>query len=82
MVIVHIAKWGNSLALRIPAAHAREIGLAENTKAELQVRDGKLVLSPLAAGPSFDLDDLIAGITEDNRYPEIPTGPAVGNEFG
>jgi antitoxin MazE len=80
-VIVQIAKWGNSLAVRIPAGHAKEIGLAENVKAELLVRDGKLVLSPLEANPSFDLDDLLAAITDDNRHEEIGAGPATGHEF-
>ncbi len=80
-MIVQIGKWGNSLAVRIPATHAKEIGLTENGKAELFVRGGKLVLSPLETAASFDLDDLIAGITDDNRHQEIATGPATGQEF-
>lgn len=80
-MIVQIAKWGNSLAVRIPVAHAREIGLSENGKAELSVRDGKLVIAPLEQSPRFDLDDLVAGITDDNRHQEIGTGPAMGGGF-
>jgi antitoxin MazE len=80
-VIVQIAKWGNSLAVRIPAAHAKEIGLTENVKAELFVRDGKLVIAPLEESPTFSLDDLLAGITDDNRHEEIDTGAATGHEF-
>lgn len=80
-MIVQIAKWGNSLAVRIPATHAKEIGLTENAKAELVVRGGRLVLSPLEADPSFDLDELVAGMTDENRHHEIQTGRAVGSEF-
>ena len=80
-MIVQIGKWGNSLAVRIPATHAKEIGLTESGKAELFVRGGKLVLSPLETAASFDLDDLIAEITDDNRHQEIATGPATGQEF-
>jgi antitoxin MazE len=80
-VIVQIAKWGNSLAVRIPATHARDVGLTENVKAELSVREGKLVIEPLEESPPFDLDDLVAGITDDNRHQEIDTGPATGSEF-
>jgi len=80
-VLVQIAKWGNSLAIRIPAAHAKEIGLSENVKAELFVRDGKLILAPLEANPSFNLEDLITGITDANRHEEIDTGTAAGHEF-
>jgi antitoxin MazE len=81
-MLVQIAKWGNSLAVRIPAAHAKELGLAENTKAELSVQNGKLVLTPLDEVPNFDLDALVAQITDENRHAEIETGPAVGEEFG
>jgi antitoxin MazE len=73
---------GNSLVVRIPAAHAKGLGLAETTKAELSVRNGKLVLTPLDEVPSFDLDALIAQITEENRHAEIETGLALGEEFG
>ena len=78
---VQIAKWGNSLAVRIPAAHAREIGLNANAQAELSIQDGKLVLAPVSTNPGFDLDQLIAQITDDNRHDEISTGPAMGQEF-
>lgn len=81
-MIVRIVKWGNSLAVRIPAAHARELGLAENTKAELSVRNGRLVLTTLDEAPSFDLDALVTQITDENRHAEIETGLAVGEKFG
>lgn len=80
-MIVQLTKWGNSLALRIPAAYAKEVGASNNGKAELTVEDGKLVLRPLSDTPEFDLDTLLAGITEQNRHDEVETGPAVGNEF-
>jgi antitoxin MazE len=81
-MLVQVAKWGNSLAVRIPAAYAREIGVTENGKAELSVESGRLVLTPLADIPHFELADLVARITDDNRHEEIATGPAVGEEFG
>jgi antitoxin MazE len=81
-MLVQIVKWGNSLAVRIPAAHAKELGLAENAKAELSVQNGRLVLTPLDEVPSFDLDALVAQITDENRHAEIETGPVVGEEFG
>jgi len=80
-VLLQFAKWGNSLALRIPAAFAREIGAHENGKAELTIEDGKLVVVPLKDAPEFDLDILVAQITDENRHEEINTGSAVGGEF-
>jgi antitoxin MazE len=81
-MLVQLAKWGNSLAVRIPAAYAKEIGASENSKAELSVENGRLVLTLLSDIPYFELSDLIAQITEENRHEEIGTGPAVGEEFG
>jgi antitoxin MazE len=78
---MHFAKWGNSLALRIPAAYAREIGASENGEAELTIEDGKLVVAPLSKAPEYDLDALVAQITDHNRHEEIGTGPALGGEF-
>jgi antitoxin MazE len=80
-VLVQLAKWGNSLAVRIPAAYAKEIGASENSQAELSIEDGRLVLAPMRDIPRFDLDTLVAQITDENRHEEIGTGPALGDEF-
>ncbi len=78
---LQFAMWGNSLALRIPQAFAREIAARPGRSAEVTVRDGKLVIEPVDDAPSYDLDELLAGMTEDNLHGEEPTGGAVGNEF-
>ena len=80
-MLVQLTKWGNSLAVRIPAAYAKEIGATANGKAELSIDNGRLVLKPLHDMPEFDLDALVDQITDDNRHDEIDTGPAVGREF-
>ena len=76
-----VSKWGNSLAVRIPAAYAKEIGATENSKAELSIEAGKLIVKPLPDTPEFDLDALVSQITDDNRHDEVDTGTAVGREF-
>jgi antitoxin MazE len=80
-LLIRFSKWGNSLALRIPAAFAREIGARENGSAELTIENGVLVISPVKDSPEFDLDELVSQITDDNRHEEIVTGPAQGREF-
>ena len=80
--VIHFAKWGNSLALRIPAVYAKEIGACENGTAEVTIEDRKLIVRPIEQTPGFDLDSLVAQITPDNRHEEIGTGSAVGNEIG
>jgi antitoxin MazE len=74
-----IAKWGNSLGVRIPKALADQIGVTSGTPVEFLVREGALVLRPTRAEPPR-LDDLLARVTRTNRHSEIDTGDAVGRE--
>lgn len=78
---VNFSKWGNSIALRIPAAFAKELDVADGTVAEITVKDGSLVVTPVA-GPVYTLDELLAGVTSENVHEEINTTAAIGNEFG
>lgn len=80
-MIANVAKWGNSLALRIPNAFAREIDVKEGAKVELSVTEGAIILRPIEEHAVFDLDTLLSGITEENMHSEVATGPSVGNEF-
>jgi len=79
---IRFSKWGNSLALRIPSAYARQIGASENGSAELTIENGASIISPVAQALEFDLDALVSQITDDNRHDEIVPGPAQGAEFG
>jgi antitoxin MazE len=75
-----VQKWGNSLALRIPKSFATEAGLGENSRVDLTLSDGKLVVSALAQDEPT-LEELVRGITDENRHGEWDTGPAVGREI-
>ena len=74
-----IQKWGNSLAVRIPKALAELVELSDGREVELSVEDGKMIVQP-ARKRRYTLDELVAGITEENRHEEIGTGLRVGNE--
>jgi antitoxin MazE len=44
---IQISKWGNSLALRIPAAFIKEIQLKAGAKVEATLsKDGSLIIRP------------------------------------
>jgi antitoxin MazE len=73
-----IAKWGNSLGVRIPKALAKEVGLDDGANVEVRVSGRNLVLAP--AHREYSLQELIAGITQKNRHRETDWGGAVGNE--
>jgi antitoxin MazE len=76
---VTIAKWGNSLAVRIPKDAAKELGFGEGTQVDFALEDGTLVVRP-AAPVRYRLEDLVSRITEDNRHAETETGAPVGRE--
>ena len=74
-----VQKWGNSLALRIPKEFAAEAGLSEDAPVELLLREGKLVIQPLARKP-LSLGELLRGVTDQNRPGEWDTGRPIGKE--
>ena len=74
-----VAKWGNSLAVRIPQNLAKQIHLAEGAEIDISVVDGTLVIKPRSQR-RYSLDELIKGITPENLHSEIDSGIAVGNE--
>jgi antitoxin MazE len=75
-----VTKWGNSLAIRIPQAFAKEISVEDGTEVELSVIDGMLVIKPTLQR-HYTLDELVAGITPENLHSEVDWGVAMGNEF-
>ena len=73
-----IAKWGNSLALRIPKAFAASARLQPGTVVELDLDDGRVVLTPMRE--MFTLKDLLARVTPENIHESTDTGDPVGRE--
>lgn len=76
-----VQKWGNSLALRIPKAVARDGNLENGSVVNLAVRGGKVIVEPVKK-PKYELDDLLKGVTKKNIHAAVETGPAVGREAG
>ena len=73
-----IAKWGHSLAVRIPKAFALEAHLAEGTPVDVTVAEGRLIIS--ARRPEYDLARLVEQITPDNRHEETDWSDPIGRE--
>ena len=74
-----IAKWGNSLAVRIPQAIAEQVQIQAGSAISIEIVDGKIVLTPQKR-KKYTLDELLEGMTSENLHPEVTTGAAVGNE--
>jgi antitoxin MazE len=79
MTTVLIAKWGNSLAVRIPKAVAEQARLQAGDVVAIKVLDGHIDVRPAERIPT--LEELVAQITPENRHEEIDWGPAVGKEI-
>ncbi len=73
-----IAKWGNSLGLRLPKAVAREARIDEGDIVDVSVENGAVVIR--ASRPTYSLEQLVAGITARNRHDESDWGTPVGHE--
>ena len=78
-MVTTVARWGNSLAVRIPQNLVKEIHLTEGVEVELMAIDGNLVIKPKSR-KHYSLDELIAAITPENLHTEVESGIAVGNE--
>jgi len=74
-----ISKWGNSLGVRIPKVLAAQAGLSDGDSIEIRLEDGRLIVEPIV-GLSYELDDLLEDVREDNIHGEVSTGRAVGSE--
>ena len=76
---VHLAEWGNSLAVRLPKNVLEAAQLHVGDCFDLWIEPcGELILRP--AKRRYDLDELLAGITSDNRHTEQDWGNPVGDE--
>jgi antitoxin MazE len=68
-VRVAVRKWGNSLGVRIPKALADQAGISNGSALELVADGHRLVATPIEDAPT--LDDMVAGITPQNRHGEV-----------
>lgn len=77
---VTVKKWGNSAAVRIPAAIMEAARLAPDAVVDVSEDGGRIVIAPVH-DEAYDLDALIAKITPDNLHEEIDFGPSIGREI-
>lgn len=76
---VVLKKWGNSAAVRIPAAIFDAAKLSLDQTVDVRVENGRVVLEPVAK-QDYDLSALLAGITPENTHAPVDFGKPVGRE--
>ncbi len=81
---VKVKKWGNSAAVRIPAAVMEAVHLKLDQDVEVREEEGKIVIIPVGRKPRYTLAELLARCTPQNQPSRedrawLDDGP-VGNE--
>ncbi|MCJ7996915.1 AbrB/MazE/SpoVT family DNA-binding domain-containing protein [Rhizobium cremeum] len=77
---VTVRKWGNSASVRIPAAVLDAANLKLNAEVDVREENGRIVIEPLRV-TSYDLNELLCGISEHNLHSEEDFGAPVGKEM-
>ncbi|NCC04932.1 MAG: AbrB/MazE/SpoVT family DNA-binding domain-containing protein [Proteobacteria bacterium] len=73
------ARWGNSLAVRIPNSIVKDCGLSENSLVDISLRKGEIVIKPMRK--RYALSELLAVITSENVHGEVGMDEPVGQEL-
>ena len=80
MSIQQVLKWGNSLALRIPAAMAKQMQVAAGRKVVIRLEGAKLVIEAAEALPKFSEGELVKAL-KGLKVSRDPLGAARGREI-
>ncbi len=75
-----VGKWGNALALRLPRAFCRELGIEPGSPVTLELRGASIVIEP--ADERFTLRGRMRGWDgERYRSEELDWGSPAGDEL-
>ena len=70
---VKIHKWDDDLALPIPKSLTAALDFREGSTVQVTFQRGRLLIEP-ATEFDYTLDELLAGVTNDNLRAEIDAG--------
>jgi antitoxin MazE len=74
-----VKKWGNSAAVRIPAAIMEAIPLELDELVNVREEAGRIIIEPVRQ-KEYDINALIKGITSENLHEAVDFGAAVDKE--
>jgi antitoxin MazE len=72
-MVTQIAKWGNSLGIRVPRDVADRLGLTEGTRVEVEAHGDQMVVTK--ATRRFALSELLEGMTPERQHPSLDDAP-------
>lgn len=73
----NVTKWGNSLAVRLPKSFTEQIGITQDSKVELEVKNKTIIIKKM----NYDLKDLLTRVESENIHMETSTGDVTGKEI-
>jgi antitoxin MazE len=77
-----VARWGNSLGIRIPRDAASRLNLREGGQVSIEVHADRLTIRPVrAARKRWSEAELLKGVTPEIVGGELDWGPPVGREL-
>ena len=74
-----VKKWGNSAAVRIPAAVMQATHLDLDQVVDVREEGGRIVIEPIRQ-KAYDLGELLKEITAKNRHEAVDFGIPAGKE--
>ena len=75
---VTVKKWGNSQAIRLPKAITESLGIKENERVDIKVRDDEIIIKKIHRHKSFE--ERMAGYDGNYEFTEMNTGEPMGKE--
>ncbi|KVT03397.1 transcriptional regulator/antitoxin MazE [Burkholderia sp. MSMB1078WGS] len=84
MTVQTLKRWGNSLAVRIPASVAQEAHFAEGQEVDIHVVDGKVQIHAHTGIKRFSRERYLQQLREGKLepHPIVDFGDPQGSEFG
>jgi antitoxin MazE len=74
-----VARWGNSLGVRLPRQLAARAGIMEGTRVEIVAEGSRLVIS--VDRPVYELGELLEGLRPGDLQKAFDWGDEVGREI-
>jgi antitoxin MazE len=77
---LHVKKWGNSAAVRIPASVIAAASMHIDQAVEVREEAGRIVIEPIIV-PVYTLTSLLDQMDPKTFPDEVDFGPVVGKEI-
>lgn len=74
-----VKKWGNSMAVRIPALMAKDLQIRDGSILEVLVDSGNIILKPEKRN-RVNLKKMLLKVNSSNIHGEVNAGKSMGRE--